>query len=97
MRNLSSLKIESAIGAILVLGLAIFAIFFMLSATKSTKDEMDATFISASNLKKAVRTSEQEKLLIDTWIIENNIEIPLGEDPYSFVKKTYGSEDWLNQ
>ncbi len=93
MKNILTLKVESALGAIFISLLSIFLVSIMFIAMKNFESDDDIANASRSTIK---FLSLNERLEIKTWVTNNNINIPPGKG-FRYVIKTYPDKPWLEE
>lgn len=93
MKNFLTMEIESWIGSLFIIGLALFFIGLIFVTIKNFNS--DVTIISSQSSK--VRgISSTESVLIRDWVKQNSIEIPEGRG-FRYVIAKYPTRPWLNQ
>ncbi|MBI2057621.1 MAG: hypothetical protein HYT63_01400 [Candidatus Yanofskybacteria bacterium] len=96
MKNLLTIKVESSLGIIFLIGLALFFIFFFFIIIKNFNSDIDVETLQASNIKRIKVVSVPERKLIDGWL-EDNISvviIPESESKYRYILKKYPDKPW---
>lgn len=91
MKNPLTLRIESYLGAIFIMALALFFIIFMFSANQSL--EADLEVLNAQGAKIKI-ISSSEKKLIEEWVNQNQIVIPESESKYRYMILKYPNRPW---
>ena len=98
MRNPLTFRVESWIGALLLLGVAGFFIALMFSAQSSFSSDLNVDISMSTQTQRRHKTTEAiaqtDRALIDAWIAEGDIVVPPDVDVYKFVLKNYPDKPW---
>lgn len=93
MKNPLTLKVELWLGSFIVLMFSVFLLGLFLIAVRDFSSDTET--ISFSTIK--LRTvSPAEKLMIDNWLRQNNIEPPSIRDNYRYFIRNFPDKPWLN-
>ena len=91
MNNPLTVQVESRLGAFYISLLGIFFVGLIFVALKNF--ESDSIILDSQNAQ--VKTiSSTERDLINSWIIENQIEIPQGKG-YRYIIQQYPAKPWF--
>ena len=91
MANPLTMEVESKLGAVFILMLALFMagiIFIALKNYNSDLIVLDASTVEVKSM------SSTERQLIANWIRENNIDLPEGKG-YRAIAQDYPDRPWL--
>ena len=92
MQNFLTIEIESYMGAAFITMFAAFSIGIIFIAVKNF--DSDITIITSGQTQiKTISTTE--RILIQDWLRESQVEIP-EEVGYRYLIKKYPSRPWLN-
>lgn len=100
MKNPLTFRVESWIGAVLLVGVAGFfiALMFTAQANFSSDLEVDVAMATSAQRKHVVAKAiaQSDKQLIDAWLEDNpeTITIPVDVDPYRFIIENYPDKPW---
>lgn len=96
MKNPLTLKVESWVGSAIVLIFSIFLVGIFILAVKNFGS--DTEILAVSDTKMKIRTiSEEEKTLIDSWLVKKDTGVSVKEVGYRFIVKRYPDRPWLEQ
>jgi len=94
MKNPLTFRIESWVGAVLVLGFSAFFVGLFVVALQNYSSDLD--ILNSSGAK--VRTiSPQEKALIDKWLTKSDIGISVQEVGYRYILQNFPNRPWLTE
>lgn len=85
------MQVESYLGAVFILGTALFFGLMIYGAVKNFEGELAAM---EGNRAKLNIISHAERELIDEWVKRNNIQIPQGKG-YRYLIIKYKDRPWL--
>lgn len=92
MRNPLAFKIESWLGAIIVLVVSAFLVGWFLIAVRNFNSDTEILNSSSAKLR---TVSPEEKLLIDQWLQQDNIGISASEVGYRYIIQKFPDKPWL--
>ncbi len=93
MESFSTWKLESILGAILVVLVAGFFVTKIFAVLSDFNTEVE---IQTNDQVVVKGIPETERKLIEAWVHDNNIEVPPGKG-YRYLIQTYPDKPWLNQ
>lgn len=91
MDNPLTIQVESRLGAAYITLLSLFFIGLLFIALKNFNS--DAVILEA-NQTKAKTISNTERKLIESWVRDNNIQLPEGEG-YRYLTRKYPNKPWI--
>jgi len=94
MKNPLTQKVESWLGAFIVLSFSAFLVGWFLIAVKNFSSDTDSVNFSALRLE---TVSPEEKLLIDQWLKQNNLKASQVGANYRRIIQQFPDKPWLNQ
>ena len=93
MKNPLTATVESYMVSVMVLLFSIFLIGLLLLAIKNFNT--DNAIISEAVNRSLIKTiSPQERVLIDDWIMENDINLSVREVGYRYIVETFPDKPW---
>ncbi|KKR88661.1 MAG: hypothetical protein UW43_C0002G0067 [Candidatus Yanofskybacteria bacterium GW2011_GWA1_44_21] len=93
MRNFLTMEVESWVGSVFVIGLALFFVGLIFITMRNFNSDIS---IMNSTQAKVKGISATESVLIRDWVKQNDIKIPDGKG-YRYVISKYPARPWLTQ
>ena len=94
MKNFTTFKTESYMGALLLLIMGAFMVGFFILAIKSFDSDVEMINIGNAKIK---TVSDSEKSMMSIWASRRDVNIPEGESFYQYLLKNYPSKPWVNE
>lgn len=91
IKNFLTFRVESALGAVFIVGLSSLFIGFLFTSMKSFNADVEMVDVNPASVK---YISYTERSLIDKWVSDNKIEIPKDKG-YRYVIGKYPEKPWL--
>ncbi len=95
MKNPLTFRVESWVGALLILAVSTFLLGICIIAVKNFSSDTDVLAFSSEVKLKTI--SAEEKKLIDDWLASTNSSISVKDVGYRYIIKKYPDKPWLDK
>lgn len=94
IRNPLTFRIESWVGAVLVLGFSAFMVGIFIVALKNFNSDVDILNASGTKVK---TIPSYERAMIDEWISKSNIGLSVQEVGYRYILQHFPDKPWITE